>query len=875
MASKVWPSWSFAKTFFIYDHDIVQREEDDPKLAVVFFHPQPPLVSEDMQCLFSGQVMAMVSFLNTLAGCKPRLYRLKRMKIATVHAGRFTMAMASSINTPDEIAIQKIENLYGLFNFFHGSMQRIFKEHGSDHDAFVNHVANIMPSYLSFVHYHDNKVRESFQDIPMVQLPKGSHMVYLKASHLLQWLKRRPKLLGGCILYKHKVLCTQLTPHITRFLLVVKSKQHRLPAITLSLEFEPPVGVKILAAFLTEKEYAMFGKIPPEKLKTVHKSEGASQTCANAKGFDPTAVNYVRGEKKEPNSDRKEQRSSVSDPVPQNIDGEVRPRLQSNLDSSDVHSHDSGQTVDDRNRYGSGDIPSEDDNENIRTEIHLNKPETTFGGNFGENLLNGRLGIGLGENGAIPEDAQGNSCMKNNTRIESERGESDADQERFAKQERVARKLMWREEQEELNPQEDENNPQADENNPQADESRMCNTKVWDLTSDLTSEEVGHIQKESSGYIASLKDTKDLYINEENSCDGRTLSSEARLNGINPSPVSDLSEIKDRLNDEGDSDSRNIKTVPKSQNNQSVLDDSKCKSDIDKRRLSADEGDEEENITMDEECLHEQDRLSNWPPMGQRSISSFSPLSSRRTSMFTEGEKSRSATDDSDNVFDAKVRSTSMISSSKVTEEHTECSEFPEMVNICLYIQVHSEDLVVVFLAEKSLGSDEESVKKIRQTICTQAAELEEELKATENANSKDQSTSPYKYMGYNSFEHSLTSEYRPLYMLTSKTGDVSVSGKKLQVFYLISKLEAQIPSDDVKFFHGARMLHNEFNKDTDLTKVHLGSTSGTVVADQLPGSQEFYFMPSSDTGLSLAKTSPTKGQSKPKVPFGDAWSRR
>ncbi|PIK53733.1 hypothetical protein BSL78_09323 [Apostichopus japonicus] len=229
MASKVWPNWSFSRTFFIYDHEIVKREEDDPKLALVYFYPESPHVSEDAQCLFSGQVMAMVSFMQNLVVSKPQLYCLKKMKIATMHEGRFTMALASSFNTPDAIALQKLRNLCNLFKFFQGSVERIMQEHSGNHDAFVDHLK--------------------------------SHLVYLKASHLLQWLKRRPSLLAGCIIYKHKVLCTQLTSSITRFLLTVKSKhQMQLPAITVSVPFELPVGVQILVVFLKDEDYSVFGK---------------------------------------------------------------------------------------------------------------------------------------------------------------------------------------------------------------------------------------------------------------------------------------------------------------------------------------------------------------------------------------------------------------------------------------------------------------------------------------------------------------------------------------------------------------------------------------------------------------------------------------
>ncbi|PIK53732.1 hypothetical protein BSL78_09322 [Apostichopus japonicus] len=202
--------------------------------------------------------------------------------------------------------------------------------------------------------------------------------------------------------------------------------------------------------------------------------------------------------------------------------------------------------------------------------------------------------------------------------------------------------------------------------------------------------------------------------------------------------------------------------------------------------ISLEKSKEDQNAHQQESMLElqEEDTFSEWPPMGQRSISSASFMSSRRTSMFTDDGKSRSGTDDSEDMFDTKVRSTGVSSEAKVLG----------MVDVSLYIQIHSEDLTVIFLAENSLQKDEKEINNIWQTIWSQSAQLEKELKQSDEVVKTESSTGGCNRITFNTFEHSLT-----------------------------TKFEASTPSDDGRFFQGARLLHNEFNKDAELKKVHLG----------------------------------------------------
>ncbi|XP_071849807.1 uncharacterized protein [Apostichopus japonicus] len=889
MASKVWPNWSFSRTFFIYDHEIVKREEDDPKLALVYFYPESPHVSEDAQCLFSGQVMAMVSFMQNLVASKPQLYCLKKMKIATMHEGRFTMALASSFNTPDAIALQKLRNLCNLFKFFQGSVQRIMQEHSGNHDAFVDHVGKVMPFFLSFARYHDNKVRETFQDIPMVLLPKKSHLVYLKASHLLQWLKRRPSLLAGCIIYKHKVLCTQLTSSITRFLLTVKSK-HQLPAITVSVPFELPVGVQILVVFLKDEDYSVFGKSKQrsgQDRRIEHKAdvkekspeESDQDNVLNLERREANTSSVERFNKK--NRYERRQKSQVSSP-----DQEVH-KLNGHIGEHSTDSNLSDGTNremyrDEDNRLGidkeedsrEGDREGETDGSKFERSI---RSENGVGFSDRPEILSSEM---TRENGKDKDTVEIRSILKrteenndgvvtvidtpsreNNNRkstssaddgvgvgsisgkevdgglelaLDAEVGKGGQDREYGGSKSSAVRRL-------DLTLNSEDGGTTTDE------DSSKCNIdseRIPDAMGDSSSEEKSAV---GPSLGASTEIIEEGEQNGTSKAAVEILPVETATTNLSESDLSVKmqSDSPDDVSLPGESGShfRDLvhsgeeKFDSNSDDNIGVNRSHKVDEYV---NISLEKSKEDQNAHQQESMLElqEEDTFSEWPPMGQRSISSASFMSSRRTSMFTDDGKSRSGTDDSEDMFDTKVRSTGVSSEAKVGG-----NTVLGMVDVSLYIQIHSEDLTVIFLAENSLQKDEKEINNIWQTIWSQSAQLEKELKQSDEVVKTESSTGGCNRITFNTFEHSLT-----------------------------TKFEASTPSDDGRFFQGARLLHNEFNKDAELKKVHLGTGSATVIGDQDFGNQQFQHILSSDSGLSLTKPTNPKAHGKVKVMLGDRW---
>ncbi|XP_030847624.1 uncharacterized protein LOC100893601 [Strongylocentrotus purpuratus] len=244
--------------FFIYDHSVVQREADDPKDAIAYFYPQNFPI--DTQCLLCGQLMGMVNFMKILCSSEPRIYKLRKMKLATLHEGNFTLALAHDPKVSDTVAIGMMRNLYDVFCMYHGSFTRLLKHCRGNRETFSSQMSSIWNCYLPFIRHYGNSMKTIFHAVPTIELPKKCGQIFLKCSHLLQWLKQKPWLLAGCLLYKNKVLCSQLTSDLMRRLLLVKASQNPFPGEKITTDFDLPFGVRILSIYLHEEEYKLFAK---------------------------------------------------------------------------------------------------------------------------------------------------------------------------------------------------------------------------------------------------------------------------------------------------------------------------------------------------------------------------------------------------------------------------------------------------------------------------------------------------------------------------------------------------------------------------------------------------------------------------------------
>ncbi|XP_052243548.1 uncharacterized protein LOC127853246 isoform X1 [Dreissena polymorpha] len=237
--------------FFIYDHNVLKKEEDDLKDAIIYFSPEE--VPENDQCMLCGQLMGMSEFLCTnISKSAPRVFKFEKEKFAIKKTASYSLVLQGSSFVPDINLLSRLDALYDAFVTFHGSIDSLKLRWKGNQVEYLTELAGIWRILLRVTHATQGySLAQTFQSIPYTQLPlSGSHL-FLQASHLLQSSQRRPYVLSGAILYKNSVLCSQLPPRLTKNLMLL---QEQMPHISMDICCELPKGCTVMTAFLTAEE---------------------------------------------------------------------------------------------------------------------------------------------------------------------------------------------------------------------------------------------------------------------------------------------------------------------------------------------------------------------------------------------------------------------------------------------------------------------------------------------------------------------------------------------------------------------------------------------------------------------------------------------
>ncbi|XP_052073039.1 uncharacterized protein LOC127711129 [Mytilus californianus] len=236
--------------FFIYDHNKLKKEEDDLKDAIVYFYPI--ITSADEQCALCGQLMGLSEFLQaTISESVPTFFKLQNEKYCLKRVGSYTMGLEGSLNDSDFHMKKQLNFLHDSFVMFCGSIQNIVQQFENNYAGFVDALQKIWDVLYPSGCFYNNFISQVFQIVPIVHLPKSGSELFCQASYILQSSQRRPGVHVGAILYKNKVLCTQMPPDLTRKLILVKPE---LPCIHLNTDFDISRSMRMITVYLTNDE---------------------------------------------------------------------------------------------------------------------------------------------------------------------------------------------------------------------------------------------------------------------------------------------------------------------------------------------------------------------------------------------------------------------------------------------------------------------------------------------------------------------------------------------------------------------------------------------------------------------------------------------
>ncbi|ELT91653.1 hypothetical protein CAPTEDRAFT_219024 [Capitella teleta] len=268
--------------FFVYDHTVLQREEDDLRDAIVYFFPSSIPLND--QCALCGQLMGMVEFFTAFNGSPPSVYTLQKNKVAVKHLGRFTLALAGNQKEATLVLQRQLQSLYQVFVFYQGGFSQLIDRTFAKKQKFSESLQVIWDSYLPFLRRYGDTISASFESLPTLELSKNVNLLFLRASHLLQFASHLPSVYSGCIMFKNSfpVIQSNLVSHVEIISLDTCIDYGIFQAFGL------PSGVRILSVHLTQEEHK----------ELVQSSEKSKQCSPNGKpnSPNPTSIPIKRAQ---------------------------------------------------------------------------------------------------------------------------------------------------------------------------------------------------------------------------------------------------------------------------------------------------------------------------------------------------------------------------------------------------------------------------------------------------------------------------------------------------------------------------------------------------------------------------------------------------
>lgn len=233
---------------FIYDTKKLQNEEDDPATAILYFHPT--WVSDHQKTVLCGQLVGVIHCIRKIFSI-PQVISLESGKFIVNNVdGRYLLAVGTDRNVPDWILLHRNDLLKSLVEFYHKDIEEMASIYGNT-DALSAKMYHMCETYLKIISFGGN----IFSIIPSINLPKSASNVFIETLNILQYCQTFESVLGGLILHHNKVVATQLSPYLTKMLVLTDPYRIKSPAEAVTTNFHLPIGVQMIEVYISKLEY--------------------------------------------------------------------------------------------------------------------------------------------------------------------------------------------------------------------------------------------------------------------------------------------------------------------------------------------------------------------------------------------------------------------------------------------------------------------------------------------------------------------------------------------------------------------------------------------------------------------------------------------
>ncbi|XP_077079329.1 BLOC-3 complex member HPS4 isoform X2 [Siphateles boraxobius] len=260
--------------FFLYDSSKVQEEGDLTRDGIYYFYPEDTPI--DQQELLCGQLAGVCRCVSELSSSPVRLLRLRKSKYAVRMKDNFIWALSCVVDIPDVSVCDFLDQLIAVFCFYNGPVRQSYQLYSQEE------LALRWARYLCHLQGGSTELHSIFSCLRTIDSTHIDPLLLLKAALILQACQRCPLVLAGCILYRGRVVSTQMPPALTVKVMVYEtqtySQDYRVTANGLSSSVgSPPSFTVTTQVFLTPTELHMLRRPPVDRACRSHCKQPLSQ----------------------------------------------------------------------------------------------------------------------------------------------------------------------------------------------------------------------------------------------------------------------------------------------------------------------------------------------------------------------------------------------------------------------------------------------------------------------------------------------------------------------------------------------------------------------------------------------------------------------
>uniref|UniRef100_A0A9J8B637 Hermansky-Pudlak syndrome 4 protein n=1 Tax=Cyprinus carpio carpio TaxID=630221 RepID=A0A9J8B637_CYPCA len=204
--------------FFLYDSSKVQEEVDLTRDGIYYFSPEDTPI--DQQELLCGQLAGVCRCVSELSSSPVRLLHLRKSKYAVRMKDKFLWALSCVVDIPDVSVCDLLDQLIALFCFYNGPVRQSYQLYSKQE------LALRWARYLCHLQGGSTELHHIFSCLRTIDSTHIDPLLLLKAALILQACQRCPLVLAGCILYRGRVVSTQMPPALTVKVMVYETQTY-------------------------------------------------------------------------------------------------------------------------------------------------------------------------------------------------------------------------------------------------------------------------------------------------------------------------------------------------------------------------------------------------------------------------------------------------------------------------------------------------------------------------------------------------------------------------------------------------------------------------------------------------------------------------